>query len=142
MNRLERKQHPNSLKNLTPFEKGSKRCKKNGSKGGKGKTGSKNLTTILRELLDREIEVIDVFDKKKKKIMQSVKYGLNMRLLALALKGDIKAIREIYSRIEGEPVQTTYLSGIDGNPIEMTATSINLDMTAEEAAKIYLDKLK
>lgn len=60
--------------------------------------GSRNLSTILRELLDEEIELSDGEKKKYKEVIVR-------KLIKKANDGDLKAITEIFDRVDGKPTQ-------------------------------------
>ena len=77
------------------FKKGQ-----SGNPNGRPK-GSRNLTTILREMLEEEIEV-NVDGVKTKKQFQEV---IVRKLLQKANEGNLKAIEQILDRMEGKPVQ-------------------------------------
>lgn len=76
--------------------------------------GSRNLSTILREMLEEEIEVTTESGKEKKKL-QDV---MIRRLLKAATKSgdlkptELKAIQEIFDRVEGKSPQHINLEGI------------------------------
>lgn len=128
-----------SKKNLVRFKKG-----KSGNPKGK-KKGTKDFKTILKEIMAVELETTDPFTKKKCKI--SNRKSMMINLFSLAMKKtntlkDLRAIEAIMDRMEGKPVQQTNIGGIDGNPIEVETKNINLKMTEEEAARIYMEKLK
>ena len=78
------------------FQKGQ-----SGNPNGRPK-GRKRLETILRDLLEKEINVDDPIEKKmvRKKISECI----NLRLVSKALKGDTKSIEIIYERIDGKVV--------------------------------------
>jgi len=63
--------------------------------------GSRNLSTILKEMLSEEIEVV-VDGKKEKKQFQDL---IIRKLLKKANDGDIRAITEIFDRVEGKAKQ-------------------------------------
>lgn len=63
--------------------------------------GTKNLSTILREMLEEEIEV-NIDGVKSRKQFQEV---IVRKLLKKANDGEIKAIIEIFDRIEGKANQ-------------------------------------
>lgn len=63
--------------------------------------GSRNLSSILREMLQEEIEV-NIDGVKSKKQFQEV---IIRKLLKKANDGDIRAIMEIFDRVEGKPKQ-------------------------------------
>lgn len=50
------------------------------------------------------------------------KEGLAQKLWALALGGDVAAIRYIYDRVDGRPIDKKELSGTDGGAIRVVAT--------------------
>lgn len=60
------------------------------------------------------------------------------QLVRLAGRGDAKAIKEIFDRVEGRPIQGVELTGRDKKPIEV----IRRDMTPQEAARIFQSMLK
>lgn len=84
--------------NLKPFKPGE-----SGNPEGRPK-GSKNLSTILREMLELEIEVDGV------KITQ--KDAMIKKLIKKSTDGDIKAIQEIFDRTEGKAKQEIKLDGL------------------------------
>lgn len=65
--------------------------------------GSRNISTILKEILDYEISARDPISGEK--ITVPISTIVNARLVRKAMDGDNKAIREIYDRIEGRPKQ-------------------------------------
>lgn len=77
------------------FEKGE-----SGNPNGRPK-GTKNLSTILREMLEEDIDVV-VDGVKSKKQFQEV---IIRKLLKKAHDGDIRAIMEIFDRVDGRPKQ-------------------------------------
>ncbi len=64
--------------------------------------GSRNLSTILREVLDEEIEITLPNGQKEKKPFAEV---IARKLIKKAVEGDIRAIREIWDRCEGKATQ-------------------------------------
>lgn len=60
--------------------------------------GSRNLSTILREFLDEEIELSDGEKKKYKEV-------IIRKLIKKANDGDLRAITEIFDRVDGKPKQ-------------------------------------
>lgn len=82
----------------TQFKKGQ-----SGNPSGR-KKGSKNLTTILRAMLEEEIDYKDPFTKKK--VKGKIKNVLNLRLIHNAIaRGNDRSIEHIYDRIEGKPLE-------------------------------------
>ena len=73
--------------------------------------GSRNLSTILREMLEEEIEVTTESGKERKKL-QDV---MIRRLLKAATKSgdlkptELKAIQEIFDRVEGKANQKSFV---------------------------------
>lgn len=70
------------------------------NKAGRPK-GSKNLSTILREMLDEEVDVV-IDNKKERRSFQEV---IVRKLIKKANDGDMRAITEIFDRIEGKAKQ-------------------------------------
>lgn len=137
MNKEEARKKTN--KNLKSYKKGQ-----SGNPKGKPK-GSKNCKTILKGIMDIELETRDPFTKKTRKMRNQEAMMINLFSMAMqkthTLK-DLKATEAIMDRLDGKPIQQTNIGGIDGNPIEVETKNINLKMTEEEAARIYMDKLK
>lgn len=78
-----------------------------GNPAGKPK-GTKHLSTILRAMLNEEIEI----DGKLIKFDQA----LIKKLLKKASEGDIKAIQEVFDRTEGkakQEIETEHSGGLD-----------------------------
>lgn len=69
--------------------------------------GSRNLSTILREMLEEEIEV-SIDGTKQRKQFGDV---IIRRLLKKANDGDIRAITEIFDRVEGKAKQANEIKG-------------------------------
>lgn len=69
--------------------------------------GVRNLSTILRDMLQEEIEV-NIDGVKSRKQFQEV---IIRKLLKKANDGDIRAIMEIFDRTEGRPKQELEQSG-------------------------------
>lgn len=84
--------------------------------------GTKNLSTILREMLQEEIEV-DVNGKKEKKTLSDV---LVRKLLKKANDGDVRAIQEVFDRTEGKAKQE----------VVSTNVNYNTELTQDEIKKI------
>jgi hypothetical protein len=74
-----------------------------------------HLTTLLRKLLDEEIEVEDAETHLKRKIRKAEL--VTVALLKQANKGNVKAIREILDRIDGKVPQKIGLTGADGEAL-------------------------
>ena len=80
--------------------------------------GSRNLSTILREMLNEDIEVTENGEKSKKKLQDIIVRKLIVK--AQKGEGDLKAIKEIFDRLEGRPAQS-----IDANVTFAKPTIIN-----------------
>lgn len=67
--------------------------------------GGKNVTTYLREFLDKKIDA-----PKSPLTPEGGKMPAGqlvaLRLMALALKGDLRAIMQLQDRVEGKPMQS------------------------------------
>lgn len=63
--------------------------------------GSKNLSTILKQMLEEDVEVV-IDGKKERRQFQEV---IIRKLLKKANDGEIRAIIEIFDRTEGKPKQ-------------------------------------
>lgn len=80
----------------TKFKEGE-----SGNPSGRPK-GSRNLSTILKEMLDEDIE-ITIDGKKQKKKFQDL---IIRKLIKKANDGDLRAIEQIFDRVEGKPKQS------------------------------------
>lgn len=75
-----------------------------GNPAGK-KPGTKNLSTLLREYLEKKIDAPQTpLSPKGGKL--PVKDVLVMRLINKAIKGDNRAIQEVFDRTEGRAIET------------------------------------
>lgn len=92
--------------NLTPFQPGE-----SGNPSGRPR-GAKNLSTILKELLETDVE-IDGGEK------HPYKNAIVTKLLQKAAKGDIKAIQEIFDRTEGKAKQEIKHDGLVNTPMQV-----------------------
>lgn len=75
--------------------------------------GSKNLTTYLKELLNMEVDVMQKYSNGKPAGIVKMTYREKI-LKALATKasnGDVRAIIEIFDRVEGKAKQSVEVSG-------------------------------
>ena len=73
---------------------------------GRPKKGT-TLTDIMRQIFQENAQIPKAIVAK---------------LLEMAAKGDIAAIREVLDRVEGKAVQTTELTGENGQPILISAS--------------------
>jgi len=98
--------------NLIPYTKGSPRSKL----GGRPK-GRKSLTVILQKLLNEKFKTKNPFTHNEE--LKEFSEWMNLILVAKALKGDLRAIQEIWDRIEGKATQSIEMSGLDGEAISI-----------------------
>lgn len=89
-----------NYKNLKSFKPGQEWT---GNKDGRPK-GSKSMSTILRDILNSEIDINDPIVKKR--IKSPIKYALILKLVQKGLNGDRRAITDILDREMGKPAQT------------------------------------
>jgi hypothetical protein len=100
-----------SLKNLRPPWKPGEtgNPKGPGSAAHKGK----RLTTLLNELIDREIPTIDPITKEKE--FKTLREVIVLNLLAAASnpqsRNKLQSAKEIFDRLDGTPINTTKLVG-------------------------------
>ena len=107
--------NPNQMKNLKHFQPGNP--------GGGRPKGSKSLTRILKEALEKELTLSD--KKTGTKETKQVSEWLVAAMVRDAVKGDLKAIREVYDRIEGRPVQKIdQKTSLDFKSIDLSSLSI------------------
>jgi hypothetical protein len=104
----------NSLKNLRLGKPGRGRQK-----------GSKSLSTLIGEVLEKELTTKNPITRKPEKM--SMAELIALRLVTKAAGGNIMAIREIFDRREGKAVQVNEISGIDGAPIDIQHSVIDLE---------------
>lgn len=93
--------------------------------------GSKSMSTILREMLDEEIEVNIDGEKTKKKFADIIV----RKLVKKAHDGDLRAIQEIFDRTEGKSRQE--VNGDFQHKLEITwnePAGINLSDTTNKGS--------
>jgi len=72
--------------------------------------GVRNLSTILREMLEQEVPITTEDGKVERKKLQEI---LVRKLINQAVKKEnLKAIQEIFDRVEGKPVQRVEMNTI------------------------------
>ena len=119
--------NPNAADNLTPFEPG-KSGNPNGRPSGpisqllREYGDAYDLSVVITKTKDGEItaQTLQLSTDKQATINQVIA----VQLLHMALKGDIRAIREVIDRTEGKAKQSIELGGSDGEPIRV---SLNLN---------------
>lgn len=109
--------------NLKPIKKGEVRNPKGRIKG------SKNMTTILREILEMKVDYQDPTWKNKQKVTK--KYVMIAKIIELAMKGDIRAYENIIDRLEGKPVQQ-----IDQNTVVNGGLPLGVNFITENGSKV------
>ncbi len=87
------------------FEKG-----KSGNPNGRPK-GTKNFQTLLNKYLEREIELDDPMMSGEDTLKVSTLDHIILRLLAKALNGDMRAVKEVLDRLVGKAKETVEVSG-------------------------------
>lgn len=65
-------------------------------------TGSRNLSTILKAMLEEDVEVVIDGNKERRQFQEVI----IRKLLKKANDGDIRAIIEIFDRVEGKSKET------------------------------------
>jgi hypothetical protein len=122
---------PKKAGNRGRFQPGHKLS--GGARGPIGKLAKRFLTAAV---IDRLQQVEKVKGQKGAGIVALHK--LADVLVQKAIQGeDMHAIREVFDRVEGRPVQAVELSGVNGKPFE----TINRQMTPDEAARAYAQTL-
>lgn len=93
------------MKRGNGFEKDPERAREAGRKSRKSGPGIK---TILRQILesDAPADWVEQLEANGLKINKTVMDVLQGKLVAMALKGDLKALQEIHNRLEGKPRET------------------------------------
>lgn len=90
--------------NLIPFQKGNDPRRQVGRK-----KGSKNISTLIRDLLDCDVEKIHDGEIRKlicKTNSRTAKEAIILAVLKKSLKGDIKATEWLCSYLENVEAQT------------------------------------
>ena len=101
--------NPENLRPKAPWKPGQ-----SGNPAGKPR-GTKNLSTILRELLERKLDgPVTPFTPKGGKV--SVNTMVAIKLIQKALKGDNRSISEVFDRTEGRAIET--VRNIEMNPVD------------------------
>jgi len=102
--------------NLKPFPKGV-----SGNPKGK-KKGTKNTSTIIKDILNTKIDMKDPINGEKTK--KEIRYAMIMKQVQRALGGNLNAYKELIDRIDGKPTQsikqeTTHYEGISDEEMKM-----------------------
>jgi len=92
-----------NTKNLVPFKKGFDPRRQNGRK-----VGSKNVSTIIKELLDSSLE--DIPNARIRKMLEksgskTIKEAIILGVLEKSLKGDMKSVEWIFSYNDREELK-------------------------------------
>lgn len=102
---MKRKMAKNSLDNLIPIHT-LENHKEIASRGGKGRKGSKNVKTVLKELLAAKDPNGEWATPVVEKLIQKA-----------LIDNDLKALIEIFDRVEGKTPQNLNHGGQENNPI-------------------------
>ena len=90
---------------------------------------------ILRRLLVQKINFPDPITGEE--CNKTIEEMITLTLMAKALKGDIRAIKEVVERMDGKTVQKTELTGIDGKPLAIESiTRITADAIDDRIAQL------
>lgn len=122
----------NGHKNLIPIKKGelsTEQAKQRGRKGGIASGKARREKRTMKELLEIALS-IEIKNSKGEKA--TMKEASAIQLATKAAKGDLKAI-DLMSKLLGEQVQKTEITGADGNPIEH---NINIDNLTSEQLEV------
>ena len=104
--------NPDVLK-ISPFKKGE-----SFNPNGRPK-GSKNMVTVLKEMMEKKITRVDAVSGAKQ--MMTVKEALVNEMLAIAMAGTkqevrLKAVDMAFDRVLGKPLQTVETTDIPATP--------------------------
>ena len=113
--------NPKHMENLKHFKPGN-----NANPKGRPK-GSTNLVTILKKYLQSEIDFNDPIQKKK--VKAEIGNVVVLKLIEKAIKGDLKAINDIYDRVHGRPLQSVIQQEM---PADTAASIEHLKKLAEQ----------
>jgi hypothetical protein len=117
-------------KNLKPFKKGNQ-----ASKGHGRPKGSVSWKTLIREGLDEEIEMANKSTERTE--TKAARKWVVAQLIAMAIEGDFKAIKELMDREDGPVVQNI------NNRTTLDFTDVNLSsLSDEQLEKIIQDNKK
>jgi len=103
--------------NLTPWQPGE-------SGNPKGRPPGRSISSILKDLLNKNFTNIDPFEKGQLK-ERPINEHIAIKLANMALKGDISSIKEIFDRTEGKPPQKLEHTGDANNPLSINVKVSN-----------------
>lgn len=101
--------------------------------GGANKKGLVTLRTILKKVLDYELDLENPVTTEKYKM--SVNEAIALKLVKRALDGNLKAIEMVFDRVDGKVADMLQLGNIDDKPLEL-ASSLKYDFS-----KLSVDEL-
>lgn len=114
------------------------------AKGTHAKNVGPQLRTILKKVLDSELDLDDPITRENYKM--TIAHAIALRLVKRALEGNLKSIEMIMDRLEGKPGQSLSIGGIEDQPITVVnALQYDLSkLSAEEllALRGTLEKVK
>jgi len=120
---------------MTANDKNWRQHLKNPKKGEvrnpKGRPKGKSLTTILRDILEKKTNIKDPFTQKLSQ--QQIKKIINLKIVAQAINGNLKACEMIYDRMEGrvnliageEPKQAINIFNVQNEKAKQTVEALN-----------------
>jgi hypothetical protein len=107
------------------------------SKGGRP-PGTKNISTILTELLQVKIPGIKIPDIRTEDGKKKAFTGGELLAFRLfnrgVIKGDMSAMREIIDRVEGRPLQKQEVTGKNGEPLRDNTISVEFIKDKQDIA--------
>ncbi|MBR2579216.1 MAG: hypothetical protein IKE41_03690 [Clostridia bacterium] len=103
--------------NLIPFKKGFDSRRQNGRK-----PGSRNVSTIIKELLDSSLE--DISNARIRKLVEksgskTIKEAIILGVLEKSIKGDMKSVEWIFNYVDREELKDAP-GFFDTNEIKIT----------------------
>lgn len=114
-----------NIENLKPFQKGHTLTK------GIGRPkGSKSLTTLLREAMDKPLSIKT---KKGEEETKTVAEWIVGSLIKKSIEGEIKATKEVLDRLDGKTVQVVE------NTKTLDLSNINLSSLSSEQIQKLID---
>ena len=75
----------------------------------KGRPKGHSITFFLNKILEKKLDITHPIEKKLKRL--KIKEVIALKIVAKCLEGDLKAIVELYDRIEGKAIQRQEFGG-------------------------------
>jgi hypothetical protein len=129
---MKKKKTEAQLKAYAIGKENLKPCKPGHTNNPNGRPKGKTMATILKEILDKKLIVVDPIEKKK--ASKEIKEILMLKLVAKAMigKGNEKIINMILERLEGKPDQHITGEGL-GAPATIVVQNVS---TLKELQKL------